>query len=168
MGGAGSGPPPPSPELVARAYELHLEGCSLVRVAEHLTAETGRRVARSTVYEWVKQARSTEVYIELFERAEEVQRSSLRLDIALGIVVDALRTRGSDPVEVAKVIVKIEERRARLLGLDAPTRVSVEDSTTPPEVDPATVAAVRAMRQENAEKYRRLLEQPELPSPGDN
>jgi hypothetical protein len=161
-------PRPTDPENIARAYELYLEYGSGSQVQERLRGE-GRPASLSTVHNWINQGQNAAAAIDLLERAEEVQKSSARLDIALRIVVDALRNRGSDPVEVAKTIVLIEKRRADLLGLDAPKRISVSDeSKAPPVVDPVTVAAVRAARNRVAEEERTLLGDgiPELPGPG--
>lgn len=149
--------PAPDPETVARAWELHVEGRSVRYIAEALG------VAPSTAASYVKQGRGAEQYIDLLDRAEERLRSATRLDLMTAWLADDYRQGRGTAREIVPVLVQVEARRARLLGLDAPTRVAV-DAGPAPEVDPATVAAVRAVQQRAAAEEKQLLERGSLPN----
>lgn len=118
-------------------------------------------IPASTAHDWIKQGRAAEVYIDLLDRAEERVRMATRLDFYTSMLMDQWRTQMTkEPTQasdIVPILLRIEERRAKLGGLDAPTRVAVEDGRTP-EPDPRTVAAVRAAQQRAAAETRELLE----------
>lgn len=144
--------PAPDPELVAKAWELHAnEGRSARYIAEQL------HISPDTAARWVREGKAAEQYIDLLDRAEERVRMATRLDFYTGALVSEWNGGLAKASEVIPILLKIEERRAKLVGLDAPTRIAVED-TRSLEVDPATVAAVRKAQQRAAEEERALLE----------
>lgn len=144
--------PAPDPELVAKAWELHAhEGRSARYIAEKLN------ISPDTAARWVREGKAAEQYIDLLDRAEERVRMATRLDFYTGALVSEWHGGVAKAVEVIPILLKIEERRAKLVGLDAPTRIAVEDSRSL-EVDPATVAAVRKAQQRAAEEEKALLE----------
>jgi hypothetical protein len=144
--------PAPDPELVAKAWELHAhEGRSARYIAEKL------HISPDTAARWVREGKAAEQYIDLLDRAEERVRMATRLDFYTGALVSEWHGGVAKAVEVIPILLKIEERRAKLVGLDAPTRIAVEDSRSL-EVDPATVAAVRKAQQRAAEEEKALLE----------
>lgn len=143
--------PAPDPERVAKAWELHAhEGRSARYIAEKLG------ISPDTAARWVRDGKAAEQYIDLLDRAEERVRMATRLDFYTGALVSEWNGGVAKATEVIPILLKIEERRAKLVGLDAPTRISVDDGTVP-EVDPRTVAAVRAAQQKAADEERALL-----------
>lgn len=140
---------PPSPETIAKAWELHTEGRSVRYIAEALGC------APSTAAEYVKAGRAAEAHIDLLDRAEQRLRSATRLDMMAAWLADDFQQGKASAVQVVPHLVAVEARLAKLLGLDAPTRLSVTDDRAP-EVDPAIVAAVRDT-QSAAEQARRQL-----------
>ena len=49
---------------------------------------------------------------------------------------------GADPIKAAEVLIKLEAREARLLGLDMPTKVAVTDC---PQLAPMGFAAIKGL-----------------------
>lgn len=145
--------PAPDPELVAKAWELHAhEGRSARYIAEKL------QVSPDTAARWVRDGKAAEQYIDLLDRAEERVRMATRLDFYTGALVSEWNEGAAKAAEVIPILLKIEERRAKLVGLDAPTRVSVEDDRVV-AVDPKVVAAVRAAQRQVADEEKALLSQ---------
>lgn len=106
----------PNPAVIAdeqaKCFELKRRGYSVRRIAD----ETG--IARSTV-----QDRLDAAYKEMvFPLADEVRLLELeRLDAWLVRLEDQM-TNGEAPERVVPVAIRVSERRAKLLGLDAPER----------------------------------------------
>lgn len=144
--------PGPDPEQVAKAWELHAhEGRSARYIAEQL------HISPDTAARWVREGKAAEQYIDLLDRAEERVRMATRLDFYTGALVSEFQAGAAKLTEVIPILLKIEERRAKLVGLDAPTRVAIEDASQP-EPDPRTVAAVRAAQRKAADEERALLD----------
>lgn len=144
--------PGPDPDKVAEAWEYHAhEGRSVRWIAEKL------KISPSTAADWVKQGRAAEQWIDLLDRAEERMRMATRLDFYTGMAMSAFNEGSIDVEKVLPLLLKIEDRRAKLGGLDAPTRVAIE-SDREKEPDPRTVAAVRAVQLRAADEERQLLE----------
>jgi hypothetical protein len=102
------------------AVELRVAGRTYVQIA----AELG--VSKQRAYQAVAEA-VAEVNANCRESAEELRRVECeRLD-ALQIAFWDKAAAGD--VKAADVVLKVMNRRARLLGLDAPTRTQVEATT---------------------------------------
>jgi len=112
-------------------------------------------VPKSTAADWVKAGREAEEYIGLLDRAETRLRHSVTLRACQAWLVEEFTGGGSRAVEMVPVLVRVLEREAKLLGLDAPTRVAVSDDREPPAIDPKLVAEVR---EATARTARRRLE----------
>lgn len=84
----------------------------------------------------------------------------MRLDIMTDWLLAERTVTGGSALEYVPVLLKLEDRRARLLGTDAPTRVAVSDDRPPAQVDPATVAAVRAVTEASEREVRELAAGP--------
>jgi hypothetical protein len=128
----------------AEAAELRSKGWTYRRIATHFNVDT------HTAHDMVSRA----ILAIVQEPAEEVRRLELaRLDemyqAAMGVLerhhVTVSNGRvvklGDDPIpddgpalQAIDRLLKIQERRARLLGLDAPSRVSVEAETLGREI----------------------------------
>ncbi len=100
-----------------QALELRKLGLSYTRIAERLGCN------RTTAYRYVKDALDA-LKSECDEHAEDVRRIELeRLDSAQAALVKRVL---SGDVRAIEVTLKIQERRARMLGIDAPTRAEHE------------------------------------------
>lgn len=126
------------PRLIARAWELAEAGHSVRYVAEAI----GRSVG--TAHAYIREGREAAQWVELLDRAEERARARMRLSMYADWLMTERQAVGGSALEYVPVLLKIEERLARLTGSDAPTRVAVSDQRGPVTVDPATVAAIRA------------------------
>ena len=98
---------------VARALKLRLDGAQFREIAE----EMGRSV--STVHGWVTEAMAEMVA----EPAAEVRRVELaRLDRWQRKLEDRLDDADEDACKVIQTALRVQERRAKYLGLDEPTK----------------------------------------------
>lgn len=133
-------------QKVARAYEL----ATVHRWSQRqIAAELG--VSQPTVSAWIAEGRVAEGHIHLVDRAEQRVYSAHRLDFWNAELVTTYRRGGISLKDAVPLAVALEKRRADLLGLDAPTRVQVDQPV--PEPDPEVMAAVReAQRVAHAEQ----------------
>lgn len=137
-------------QLVARAWELAEAGHSTRYVAEHL------RVSPATAWRYVREGREAASWLDQLDRAEERSNARARLTMYADWLLTERQAVGGSALEYVPVLLKIEERLARLTGSDAPTRVAVSDGRPPVTVDPATVAAVREAAEASAREVREL------------
>lgn len=146
------GPDGPDEETVLRAWDMRVERRSLAYIAEQL------KVSISSAKRYVKAGRELAEAIDYSEATNparvmnlqaERERSAAVLDLVQGWLVDYVEA-GGDEVQAATVVLKGEERRAKLLGLDAErvARLSLEQGGEPPAPSPTAVAAVRQYQQE--------------------
>lgn len=132
----------PNPARVAdeqaRCFELKLKGRSVRAIA----AEVG--MAPSTV-----QDRLNAAYAELvLPLADEARKLDLeRLDAWLAKLEDQL-DNGEAAERIVPVLLRVAERRARLLGLDAPERAEMTVAALPADQDTADVLAAARARAE--------------------
>lgn len=104
------------PELV-EAVELRLGGYSYERIAE------AQGVSKSTAHRRVQAAMAA----TLQEPADELRRMELeRLDRLFGVMYERAMTNGKDAARAAEMALKTMERRAKMLGLDAPERRTID------------------------------------------
>lgn len=163
--GAGSRPPAAhaNADDIARAWELyHVEGLGSVRkVAQALGVSSG------TAHNWLATAREALPWVEAMNRAEMRNGMVGRLMTYLGWLMDQQRT-GRDPVEVITAALKVEKQLADLLGLNAPSRVQLEDGRAPePTVRPDVLAAIAEVdRRAAAERRAAGAGPPALPAAG--
>lgn len=136
--------------LVARAWELAEQGYSVRYVAEDI----GRSVG--TAHAYIQEGREAATWIDLLNRAEERARARMRLSIYAEWLMEERKAVQGLALDYVPVLLKVEERLARLTGADAPTRVAVSDDRPPVHVDPATVAAVRAAVEAGEREVREL------------
>ena len=98
-----------------QCYEHRLAGKSVRTIAKLVG------LPPSTVHNRIQ----AEIGERVIPLAEEVRKMELdRYDTWLETLMDKLAA-GEDPLKVIPVAVKVSERRARLLGLDAPVAVDV-------------------------------------------
>lgn len=115
----------PNPAKVAQeqhdAFQLKLKGLSVRAIAQELG------MAPSTVQDRLRAA-----YDDLvLPAADEVRQLELaRLD-AWQVRLEERMEDGEDPVRVVPIGLKVQERRARLLGLDAPERQELTTTVLP-------------------------------------
>lgn len=103
----------------AKAVELRMEGKGFPEIAKEL-GYNSRQAAHDAVMRALRET--------LREPAEELIRLDLeRLDALWQI--QYLTAQGGDPMAMAACM-KIMERRARLLGLDAPAKQEVKSTVT--------------------------------------
>ena len=137
-----------------RCYELRLTGASIRQIA----TITGLGVA--TVHKLIK--------LEIDERvtplAEEARRMELdRLDVWLARLTVQIN-KGVAVARNVEVALRVSERRARLLGLDAPERVDAQVTETTVfdteftalvrEVQAAAALAEQQLRERAADDHR--------------
>lgn len=111
-------PPGASPNSAIRAeervtaYELRLKGLTIRGVAARMGC------SRSKVEALIRE----EIDARVIPVADEVRKFEVdRLDAWLSRLEERM-DQGEDPVKLVSVAIKVSERRARLLGLDAPER----------------------------------------------
>lgn len=142
-------PTPVLPQRIGEAWRLyHVRNLSVRQVA----AEMG--VSRGTAHNYIKTAELGRMYVDLLDRAEQRGGQAARLREYLRLLMEQINN-GRDVVEVIPVMLGVEKRLADLLGLDAPTRVAVDDGRQP-EVRPEVIAAVRAVERAAADERRAL------------
>ncbi len=109
----------PNPAKIAQQqeeiYQLRLQGLTVRQIATQIG------MPRSTVQNRL----DSEITGRVLPVADEVRLLEVdRLDAWLARLENRLE-QGEDPVRVVPVLLKVQERRARLLGLDAPERADV-------------------------------------------
>lgn len=135
-------PQPPPPEGVARAWDLYGQFNSYRQVAERLCAEGYRCNSQETARSWVAIGRQAHAFIELLDREETRIRMIAGLEQDMAMLRRHLDAGSIDFVQGFAQLKWLYDRIAKLVGTDAPTRLSVEASAA--HIDPAVVAAVRA------------------------
>lgn len=117
-------------ERVAKALDLRRKGCSFGEIA----AELGWRT-RQGAHEAVSKALADIVA----EPAEDVRKLELmRLDRLEKLLWP--RAEAGDPKAVTGLL-KVQERRSKLLGLDAPTKLANADGSN---IGPTEIRIIRA------------------------
>lgn len=122
--------------LVVRAWEMSTRDGKSVRV---IASELG--ISRASAARYVREAEQAEGYVDLLDRADARVAQAFRLDE----YVTLLRRRideGAKAEVVIGVLLKVEERLAKLHGTDAPSRVQVEN-VGQAEVKPQVIEAIR-------------------------
>lgn len=138
--------------LVARAWELAEQGYGVRYIGEAI----GKSPATAARY--AQEGREAATWIEMLDRTEERARARMRLSMYAEWLMEERRAAKGSALEYVPVLLKIEERLARLTGSDAPTRVAVSDGRGPVSVDAATVAACREVTEASARELRGLVE----------
>lgn len=138
-------PPVEDPTELAhwRAWELHVEGRSLSFIGEKL------KVSKTSAHRYVAAGRDLAAQLDYLDRRRERETGAAVMELVRGWMVDVVDS-GGDAILAAGVVIKAEERRAKLLGLDAPTRISTDDGRVPVTVPGEVVDAVAAFRSERA------------------
>lgn len=137
-------------ELVASVWDMHSTSRMTVRA---IAAETGLSVG--TVHNYIQEGRAAEGYIKLLDIAEQRMAMAERLDAYTTISMRE-HLQGMKWDRVLPLLIQLETRRARLLGLDMPLRIANENGGERPEVDADNLAAVREMQQRAAAERREL------------
>lgn len=128
-----------------RAWELHVEGRSLAYIGEAL------RISKTSAHRYVAAGRDLASQLDYLDRTRERETGAAVMALVRSWMVDAVESGNADPVAAGMVVIKAEERRAKLLGLDAPARVEVNAGGLPPTVPGEVVDAVNAYRQGRAQ-----------------
>lgn len=128
-------------------YDLRLAGYSWERIAELASVEVGWKVSASTA-----RRRIEEEGLARTQPAEEALRAQEldRLDRYLLECEDVASKaeKGSERLAALDRALRIGERRAKLLGLDAPERSEVSVA----QVDPADAELAALIREERAKE----------------
>lgn len=127
---------------VAHAWTLRTAGLTFRRIAAELGLPLA--TARRRVVEGAQAAEA----LALLDRTEARTTMAGQLDHLAEALNDRL-TAGVEPEVIAPVLLRVMDRRARLLGLDAPARVLVD--TPPSNVDPRVLAAIRAAQRRSSD-----------------
>lgn len=145
-------------EVVA-AWHHRRRGLSVREIATELG------VSVSTAHARVKAARDAEAgTAEPDDRAAARVTEAARLDDWTFALEHRMTDQGVAPEVIVPILLRVSARRARLLGLDAPTRVAVsDDRTTRHAPDPEIVAAVADAR-ERAEAERQAIDREHGPA----
>lgn len=132
-------------QTVARVWEL---GTKHGKSTREIARELG--ISQMTAVRMLREAEAAEGYIDLLDKAEARVAQALRLNEYM----QWLRKRideGAKAEVVIPVAMKVEDRWAKLHGLDAPTRVAVQDEREEKGPNPEVLAAVREIRERNAQ-----------------
>lgn len=133
-------------------FELRLKGYSIRQVAEHASRELDWNISGPTAWRRIE-----EEGVLRTEPAEEALRAQelARLDrYLLALEEAALSPDPKDKVAAVNSALKLQERRAKLLGLDAPQRAEVTVS----ELGEQDVELAAMIREEQARQARREAE----------
>ena len=144
-------------ELVVRAWLLST-GKAPDRPGElvgtrAIGAELG--VSQSTAARYVREAAQAEGFMDLMDRAEVRQGMALRLAEYV-TWLRAEMTQGTPASTVVPILLRVEERLAKLVGTDAPTRLQHENAPTQLQPDPGIVRALAEARTRNASERRAI------------
>ena len=166
-------PPGPTPEEIHRAGELHEIHGSVITVAKLLSQEIGRPVGKSAVHQWVTKYYAQKSYVELYDRAVLRRRFSAIYDF-LGSVCylefsqsDGFQelhqiARNPNPkygvTEFVRDMRGILADQRRMHGVDAPTRVSIEDERETPELSEELMELISKQEKANALRMRTAIE----------
>lgn len=141
------------PAEVAAAWALRSRGHSVRQVAADLGVSVSTAHARCKAAEDAE--RATGVLDVNRNRAADAAIIATWLER-----VDAAYLDESAPIErvvkAANAAVRLLERRARLIGTDAPTRVLVGEDREPVTPDPDIVAAVQAAQTDAARRRENI------------
>lgn len=107
-------------ERQVRCYELKLLGHSLRGIAEILTAE-GTPISHETVRVLIKDEGDSRV----LPLADEVRQQEIDRFDAWLLALNEQIVEGNQVARSIEVGVKVSERRARLLGIDAPAQAEI-------------------------------------------
>lgn len=103
-------------DRIAQVWELRKAGASYAQIAQQIGVNKGN------LSRWVRR-KLDELARNNIEGAEDIRRIELeRLDVALLAIWPQVRSGNHGAIDR---LVRIQERRARLLGLDAPARQEV-------------------------------------------
>ncbi len=140
----------------SQVFDLRIAGASYRQIASTMT-KNGHKISAATAYHYVKEMlAATKEQNE--EKIDEVRRIEIdRLDQMLM----ALWPKREQP-RVADTMLRLNERRSRLLGLDAPTKIGLGDGDGGP-VPIAIVDARGSLRDRVAAMKHRT--QIQLPAP---
>lgn len=112
-------------------------------------------ISQATAARMMREAEQAEGVIDLLDRGEARVAQALRLNEYM----QWLRARineGAKAEVVVPVAMQVENRWAKLHGLDAPTRVAVSDDRELPGMNPETIAAVREAQRRAALERREI------------
>lgn len=117
-----------------------------------IAAQTGLSVG--TVHNYIREGKTAEGYVHLHDVAEQRDLMAAQLD-AINHALFTEHEQGTKMSKIAPILLQIMARRARLLGLDMPTKVALSDERES-EIDPAVLAAVRDAQRRAAVERREL------------
>ena len=114
-------------------WEWHVRGLSLRKAAAAASEELGLAdpIPVSTAAFWIKRRREREEAIEqvmhLFNRAQQQLMMGHALNLLRADCATAIKLDGTRLEKLGRLQLDIMDRICKLLGLDSPTRISIED-----------------------------------------
>lgn len=139
-------PPPPPPDAIAGAWELRTQGYPYREIAEVMRSRGFKCDSLETARQWSLLGAQAARFVEILDKTEERYRLADGLDQDMAALRKLVNTGLASVLEVMPHLKWLYRERARLVGTDAPTQVSLV-SDRPPEVAPEVVEAVRAALQ---------------------
>lgn len=130
-------------ERIARALQLRIEGYNYREIGSMLLNDKGEPMSHGAAWQMVQKA-----LLELREANRELAADARDFELQrLDEQLKALWEKRGDP-RVADSLLRIGQRRADLLGLDAPKNIRLggDGSGTPIRVDGSTVALTMTER----------------------
>lgn len=132
-------------ERVAKAYALHTEkGWGSYKVAAALG------VSQATAHRYIREGRNAIPWLELLDLNDARAAQAARLTKYVEMLIEEVDSGTTRVVEAMPSLLKIEERWAKLAGLDAPSRHVIENPKAAP--DPAVLQALRELEQREDER----------------
>lgn len=123
------------------------EGMSSRKISQHLR-QHGHSVSHPTIIKYLREAREEIPWQDIFDRQTLRTAQAGRLEQYVQIVMEEVKGGRADPLQAIDRLLKIEDRWAKLAGLDAPTR-TVTESPREVEPDPEVMAALAALPRED-------------------
>jgi hypothetical protein len=152
--------PAPDPERVVEVYELvAFRGWSYRRVVEWSKDQPGGKISVGTVSEWVKQGAQWWTETDRLSREAEYGLQRQMLGKFMEWLDDAVEGGDMTTAEAIPLGLKILDRHAKLTGVDAPTRLRVDDDRPAiPAPRPEAVRAIESLRGRVQSREREVIE----------
>ncbi len=134
----------PRYELIAKAYHLvHVQGHTVRFAAERLG------VAPSTAWSYASEGRAQAALLPWLKREEVRLGHAMALRAMRSWLNADAAADGGKALEYVPILLKVMEREAKMMGVDAPTIVQTQGDVAP---DPRVIAAIEAAYDDRKEQ----------------